>query len=73
VVFSGLESAQEKASELFIASIDSDLSPRLPPVLSKRLGKTGYVTGEPTIREVEALHLADALQQAFEGRGKEIT
>ena len=73
VVFSGLKSAQDKEIELLLASLDSDFSPRLLPVLSKRLGKTGYVTGVPSIYEVEALQPRDALQEAMEGKGKIIT
>lgn len=73
VVFTDLKSAQEEARDALIASIDSDFAARLPPVLSKRLGKAGYITGESCIQEVEALHPENALQKALEGRGKEVT
>jgi hypothetical protein len=69
-VFTDLPSAQNVYSEVLFASIDADFSTRSKPRLSKRIGKSGYITGETSIRKVESVDLVGALQEAFSGRGK---
>lgn len=72
VVFTDLKLANEEATKALIASIDFSFASRLKPIISKRLGKTGYIRDEVKTLEVETSHPGHALQEALAGRGIEI-
>lgn len=73
VVFTDLESAQKEYREILFASINADFSARSKPRSSKRIGKSGYCTGETGLLEVDSEDLVSALQEALTGGGKEVS